>query len=53
MQQPSCEEKPICLDRYGRIERRDANLFRVALAFWLHLEVAQVGISMNFLQENA
>jgi hypothetical protein len=23
------------------------------LAFCLHLEVAQVGISMNFLQENA
>jgi hypothetical protein len=25
----------------------------LALAFCLHLEVAQVGISLNFLQENA
>jgi hypothetical protein len=27
--------------------------WKLALAFCLHLEVAQVGISWNFLQENA
>ena len=32
---------------------KDANLLPVTLAFCLHLEVAQVGISWNFLQGSA
>jgi hypothetical protein len=40
----------------GQLDEKDSGQSLAqysTLAFCLHLEVAQVGISMNFLQENA